>query len=168
MGFLSSLTNNKEQLENDCLTNLLLGIAILLFFSWLIGSMVLSPLAYICKAAKTSTVPIVGKVVDSDYGHRNRVTNITVNFNYNDIEYTIYGGPDDIYLDSRGIKYINDDTVYVYVNYKQPKLSVLEKRNDILTIFISIMFFIVWCLFTLRALQFFIKGIYGLFLSFAK
>ena len=59
-----------DDLENDCVSNLLLGVGILLLGTWLCGSYLLIPILHAWKSFQTSDVPVVAEVYDMRKGER--------------------------------------------------------------------------------------------------
>lgn len=157
-----------EELENNFITNIILGSGILLLISWLWGGMALTPLFYVYKSFQTSENPIVAEVNHIEYGTRGRIRNIEVAFFHKNKQYVLKKNETMLFMTHKRLDFKNQNQILLYVNEKSPKKSVLERRTDILTTFASTCFFIVWIFISILGLLLFIKGIIGLFIFLKK
>ena len=78
-----------EELENNFITNIILGSGLLLLISWLWGGMALTPLFYVYKSFQTLENPIVAEVNHIEYGTRGRIRNIEVAFFHKNKQYVL-------------------------------------------------------------------------------
>lgn len=153
-----------DDLENDCVTNLFLGVGILLLGTWLCGSYLSIPILHVWQSFQTSDVPVVAEVYDMRKGNRERIRYMDVRFTYQHRPYRLCTDETRLFMNCRSVEFKGDRGVLLYVNERLPEKSVLERRTDILTTSACALFFLVWSYGTVHGLVFAEKGILGVFL----
>ena len=150
-----------DDLENDCVSNLLLGLGILLLGTWLCGSYLSIPILHVWQSFQTSDVPVVAEVYDMRKGERDRIRYMEVRFTYHHRPYRLSTDETRLFMNCRTLEFKGDRGVLLYVNERFPEKSVLERRTDILTTFACALFFLVWSFGTVHGVVFAVKGILG-------